>query len=325
VLGGNPGAWTAKEHAFEAEYNNGIEAWVFAFGGDYSCGGTLDPKRLANYDIIIGNTNFPYLENLRSYISEKPQNVKWVSLIEGSMLEYLPPHQVIKDILDGSDLVNVINKHSLDFFKSLTSSRTEYIGIPHPSEAIRKFTTPIEKRRKEIMLCSFPVKRQSDYLAAKGLGVDLLAFEKRISRKLTNLRSQYREYGTFDPEVRMNRAKKYYSGLTIERERPMKEYFEKSGGAMLWMNLDERYTWGRNILDAAALQVPVISTPSTAHTLDLFPELTVPTPFSITEAKELAKRLLEDNDFYKKVSTISLNRLEEFSPSRMKEKLLSCL
>ncbi|HET9137591.1 MAG TPA: hypothetical protein VFO76_13230 [Candidatus Kapabacteria bacterium] len=327
VLGGNPGRWSASERRHEAAVTNGIEAWVFAFDGDYSCGDALSVSEIVNYDIVIGNLNAQYLDNHLTYLRSKPDAVKWVTLVEGNAAEYLKPNPKVKEILDAADLVSVINSISLDLFRSLTKTRVEYIGVPHPSEGIRALATPIEHRREEVFLSSFLSSRQTDYLVAKQLDIPMVGCEPRLSRKLKTLPALWKKYGSFDPEYRIDKVKQYYndSALRVLPEKPFKEYFTYYGASYLWVNLDERYTWGRNILDAAALQVPVISTPSTVHQETLFPELMVSSAFAISEAVEIGKRLLNDMDFYRSVTDISLERLAPFGHSAMKEKLLNYL
>jgi hypothetical protein len=327
VLGGNPGKWSARERLHEAEVTNGIEAWVFAFNGDYCCGDLLSVSEIANYDIVIGNLNSAFLDNHLQYLRAKPRPVKWVALIEGSATDYLAPNPKIKEILDAADLVSVINSLSVDLFRSLTSTRVEYIGVPHPSEGIRALATPIEQRRKEAFLATFLSSRQTDYLAAKELNIPIVGCEPRLSRKLKTLPTLWKKYGSFDPEYRMEKVRQYYNdpSLTVLPEKPFEEYFKYYGGSYLWINLDERYTWGRNILDAAALQIPVISTASTVHESALFPELQVSSPFAISEAVAIGKRLLSDAEFYRSVTDIPIELLAPFSPSSMKEKLLNCL
>lgn len=327
MLGGNPGKWSAQERLHEAGVTNGIEAWVFAFNGDYCCGDSLNISELANYDIIIGNLNKQFLGHQLHYLQAKPATTKWVALIEGSATDYLAANPEIKEILDHADLVNVINNLSLDFFRALTNTRVEYIGVPHPSEQIRKLATPIQKRRREAFLATFLSSRQTDYLVASALDIPIVGCEPRLSRKWRTLPTLWKRYRSFDPQYRINKIKKYYrdTKLTILPEKPFEEYFKYYGASYLWINVDERYTWGRNVLDAAALQIPIISTQSTVHQATVFPELMISSPFAISEAVTLGKRLLQDEEFYRSVCDVPLEVLAPFSPQAMKEKLLSCL
>ncbi len=327
VLGGNPGRWKAVEHRQQGKLINGVEAWVFAFDGEYCCNGLFQPSDFANYDIIIGNLNASFLAHQRKCLESKPDSVQWVSLVEGSATDYLRPDTIVRDILNMADLVNVINRLSLDFFRALTTTRVEYIGIPHPSEQIRAVATPMEKRRREAFLAAVLSSRQTEMLVAKQLDIPIVGSEPRLSRRLKTLPTMLKRYRTLDPYYRINKVKNYYAEekLTVLREKPFELYFGYYGGSYMWINMDERYTWGRNVLDAAALQVPIISTVSTGHQSELFPELMVQHPFAIAEAISLGKRLIEDQEFYRSVSQVPLEKLASFSHSAMAKKLLNKL
>jgi hypothetical protein len=145
LLSSNRGRWSAKGQNHTTE--NGVEAWVYAFEGDYIGYDEVTPKDIQQYDLVIANTNhigINYLPKILSLAEAQPKSVKWVSLIEGSATDYLKPMPFIRRVLDASDFVNVINRHTLSFFQALTSTPCEYIGIPYPIDTIIKLRVPIE-------------------------------------------------------------------------------------------------------------------------------------------------------------------------------------
>jgi len=199
--------------------------------------------------------------------------------------------------------------------------------LPFSAENIRKLSTPIESRRREIYLSPLLLTRWSEIFVARRTGIDYYGLERKLSRQLKTILPNLREHGTINPNYFFDSARDLYSEptLNVVRERNLAEHFRIEGGAMLWLNFDERYTWGRNVLDAAALQVPVISTRSTGHQEDFFPLLLLETPFELEKAFELTMRLINDEEFYREVSTVPLERFSHLHPDVMRQKLIVAL
>ncbi|HEY6171599.1 MAG TPA: hypothetical protein VIX80_04980 [Candidatus Kapabacteria bacterium] len=327
VLGGNKLPWKASDRPHEAATMTGIESWVYAFGGDYLCGMDATPAIVSKYDIVIGNTNLTFIPHLITLAESRGHETKWVSLIEGSGTDYLRPIPGVPKIFDVSDLVISINKYTTDLFRAMTTTRVEYIGIPFPAETIRKLSTPIDKRLKEIYLSPFLLNRWSEVFVARQAKIPYYGIERRLTRKVKTLLPNLKKYRTVDPKYFMDKAKRLYNEpmLSIRRESSLEEHFRNEGSAMLWLNFDERYTWGRNVLDAAALGIPIISTRSTGHQEDFFPLLLLETPFELEKALALTLRLTNDQEFYREVSTIPLERFAHLRPEYMSAKLLDVL
>lgn len=326
LLGGNRGRWSAKDRLGEASTMNGIEAWIYAFGGDYAEGPAAKKEDLAGYDIIIANTNNP-IDHLIQLAESRPANTKWVTLIEGDALDYLKPQPYVRELMDSSDLIGCINKYSESFFKRFTSTPASYIGIPYPAEGIRALSTPVARRRKEIFLAPMMLSRWTEYICAKDLGVTLYGYERRLTRQKRTILKTLRKYRTIDPWYFHKKARILYREpeFTIFRDETLPQFFKRNGGAYLWLNLDQRYTWGRYVLDAAALQVPIISTRSTGHAEDFFPDTMVENEFEIEKARALILRLLRDDDFYRSVATIPLEKFDHLRPEVKKKELLNAL
>lgn len=327
VLGGNRLPWKASDRPHEAATMTGVESWVFAFGGDYLCGMDATSSIISKYDVVIGNTNVTFIPHLVTLAESRRQETKWVSLIEGSGTEYIKPLHGVPKIFDVSDLVVSINKYTTDLFRAMTKSRVEYIGIPFPAESIRKLSTPFDKRRREIYLSPFLLSRWSEVFVARQTNIPYYGIERRLTRKINTLLPNVKKYGTINPKYFMDKAKKLYNEptLPIHRESSLEEHFRNEGSALLWLNFDERYTWGRNVLDAAALQIPIISTRSTGHQEDFFPQLLLETPFELEKAFALTMRLINDEEFYREVSTIPLKHFAHLSSESMRTRLLEIL
>lgn len=301
IAKGEDTSLTPSEWQSRKDYWTGIGTFAIAFGGDVRQTLTTSAEDLAEYDLIIGNLDRDCIDKLLQLQENRPVHTKWVSLIERCATDYLPSDERVKRLLDNSDLVNVINKRTVGYFRALTTARCEYIGIPFPAESIRsKFKTITREFR--IMLPPYVdpprTTMNASYLAAKGFPL----------------------YGA-NPDCYTYNDPLYY---TFGYKNPI-EYLHFVGESFAFMNLDHRYTWGRSVLECAVLGVPCIATESTGHAEDFFPLLTVKDEFSTEQARKLLLKLVNDADFYKEVSEPSLDLMQEYTHERIAQKIVDCI
>lgn len=332
VISGIRERWKASERHNDAATMNGVEAWVYAMNGDYIGENTITEKDITRYDIVICNTNEVYtprrVEKLLRLCESRPSHTQWVTLIEGSASDYLIPSQKVRNLLQSSSLINCINRHSVPLFRALSSTPTEYIGIPYPLDEIVRYRVPIEQRIKKVLCCGLLLKRWNDYYAAKSTGLAYYGYERGFSRKLRYMVKNWQTHrAVFNNKKAFQTIDAIYQDpqLEIRKLSSLHDYFSHNAYAWLWINLDDRYTWGRYVLDAAALGIPIISTPSTGHAPELFPLTMVDTPFSLDKATELAKTLVNDREFYQTVADYPLAKMDYLRPENMKNTLLSYL
>jgi hypothetical protein len=327
VLGGDTKKWTAKSRPIDQTFLTGIETWVYAFDGVYQPILQTMPRDLKNYDLIICNSNLGKELARSIYLAEnRPEKLTWVTLIEGSASDYLTPNLAILKLFANSDLVNCININSVSFFRNLTKTKVEYIGMPYPVDLISKLRIPYEKRKKEIFVCPLALTRINDVLAAKGIGLPYVTYEQEISRKPKNL-LQHIENRSIHKKYLLQKAKEYHSdeSMSVRELLPISEFFRMNNSSYIWLNLDPRYTWGRFVLDAAVLQIPIITTKATGHASLLFPATCLEDEFQIDKAIELGKQLVNDFDFYKQVAKYPEDKLECYKSEQMVKKLLGAL
>lgn len=289
------------------DYWTGIGTFAIAFQGEVMRTENVTPEIINGYDLIIANLDRAHIEKLRVLQDGRNANVKWMSLIERCATDYLPANPVLKELLDGSDLINVINKYTVDFFRALTSARCEYIGIPYPGEAIRaRFCIPIEKRTKDyIMLPPYVdppgITHNASYLAAKGANGGMRMFgAQRESFNYGD--SNYLNFPYMEPIP----------------------YLAFEANAFAFVNLDHRYTQGRNVLDCAALGVPCIATRSTGHAEDFFPDLMVKDEFSINHARS-ELHFLKDSEYYAQTAMATMEPFAQYTHEFIKERILTYL
>ena len=327
LLHWNRGRWRAKERPRQALTENACETWVFAFDGDFLNTSIAKPSDLTGYDIIIANSDPIHLKQLCALSASRPAGTKWVTLLEGDALDYIKPRPDIRELLDSSDLVNCINKYSTTYFKKFTSAPVEFIGFPYPAESIRALSTPVDKRRREIFLAPMLLSRWLEYFCVKDLGIPFFGYEKRLSRKLRTIFQTLTKYRTIDPKYFHGKVHSLYrdTSLMIRGEKPLEDFFKEASAASMWLALDQRYTWGRYVLDAAALQIPIITTRSTGQAEHFFPQTMLENEFEIDKARELILRLFQDKDFYEVVANIPLEKFDHLRPEVKKKELLEAL
>jgi hypothetical protein len=293
---------------------NCTDGWIYALRGEHRGRWAPTPQELEQYDLVIGNLDRRMIPLFAEIIHKRPTHVKWVSHIEGCATDYLSPSPALLHVLDSSDLVLNINRATTGYIRSLSTTRTEWIGVPLPYEQIAEYATPPDLRRDEVLICPRNDSNPS-IMAANALGLPIVMYLNSVSRKLRNvpLFLKHRYYGK-------DLLQKVWGNQPSPVPRiargqcdliPM---WQRAGACRLWINLDPRYTWGRWVLDAATLGVPIIATESTCHAQVLFPETTVKTAFAVEEAIEIGKRLLADRDWAKSVCDYAAAGLSEYSP-----------
>jgi hypothetical protein len=341
VLSNLKGRWSAAHQPGEVRATmNGVESWVYAFNGDYCGYKEATTAEIANYDIVIANSNLSFLPDFIRLAESRPQHTHWVMLIEGDASDYIALHPTIQRAFAVSDVVNCINRFTVPLLRELVRlsgacTKVEYIGIPYPIEGVRQFATLSENRfttvRKSVLLCSPLLSRSNDYAVARMFQqahseITYYGFEKRISRKWVNWREFWRER-SLDPTIRLKRTAQFYNDphLVIRPFDNLHTFFARTADTFLWLNLDPRFTWGRYVLDAAALGIPIITTASTGHGELLFPDTTLQHEYDLDGAVLIAERLLTDALFYQHITEYAFEALQAYSASALTARLCAFL
>ncbi|MBS1902361.1 MAG: hypothetical protein JSS75_01495 [Bacteroidetes bacterium] len=327
LLHWNRGRWSASERREQAATENSCESWVFALDGDFLNTDLATATAIEGYDIVIANADYIHLEKLRSLAESRPSTCKWVTLIEGDAHDFARPRPHVRELFDASDLINCINRYTVDFLQSMTKTPVRFIGFPYPAEEMRKRSVPFEQRRREIFLAPMLLGRWSEFHAARSLGYPMFGYERKISRTWRNLAKNVRTHRSLDRDLYTKRAGSLYNdpNLTVRREVPLSDFFEQTAGSYVWLNLDPRYTWGRYILDAAALRIPIVTTRSTGQAEEFFPALTVEHEFATEHAQSLIRRLFDDDAFYRECADVPLEAFEHLRPEVKARQMIDAL
>ena len=324
VCANNSGSWRWVDRAKEENTMNGIESWVYALRGRYKHASMLQAKDVQENDLVILNLDYPLLTHYHSVLSQDSvRRAKVIGLYEGSLDRVNPYRMVWSQVADSCDLVVAINGYGLDYLRSLTSTRVELIGLPYPVDGMRELAVPLEQRKQSLLLCGWLLERSTDYVAVKDIGLPMVGYERAFKRTLRRA-IQHR---TTDRKRWVLRAEEVYGddNLSIYMQTGLKEYFMLARSLLLWVNLDSRYTWARYVIDAAALGIPIITTENTWQGPRLFPDLVVESPYDVKGAEVLARRLIEDSEFYQAVVEQASQKLDWYRPEATVERLYKAL
>ena len=327
VLGGDPGQldYSAPNAAFRLTTT--VDAWAIALNANWLGSDAPMPSRaeLANYDLVIADLIPHMLPHYVRLLADRPASLRWVTLIEGSGEDYLDLLPNVQAILDASDLIATINRRTTGYFQALTKAPVAWIGIPFPRAEVAAFHTAPEARRGEILVCPRRY-RQPSFVVAEALGLPVRAYFPKVSRTLSNLPTFWKSrYFSRDLHPHFWQQAEGKTPRIACLERSTADFYREAGGCRLWVNLDPRTTWARYVLDAAALQIPIISTETTDHAPVLFPETTVRDAYCIEEAIAIGERLLAEPDFAARVAREAYDRLEPYSPHACVRRLSAAL
>ncbi len=319
-----PGRWNHASPPPAFKHSSGADAWIVALQGDYWGGRPPVPADLREYDLVVANLFPTFIEAYAELAEHRPPHIKWASLIEGPGEWYLDELPGLRRALDASDLVMTINRNTTDFFRSVTRARVENVGIPYPVDFMRSLRTPVEERRKEVLVCPRS-NRVASIEAARRTGLTIRAHAPKVSRTPKNL-PRFLKAGEISRGLDLRRvAAQLPEGSIVNFNTPGEPYFREVGGCYLWMNLDPRYTWARFVLDAAALGVPIISTSNTGHACDLFPNATVRDAFQVSDAVSIARTLIENSSLYQDVVGHADRHLDAYGYEPRARELLKLL
>lgn len=324
LLGAHLGRHIAGSDAVDPTAT-GIEAWAYAFGGDI-CGNRIPSLQEINrYDLVIANLNSNLLTGYAHLAESREKHVKWVSLVEGAGEDYFHAIPGLDAVLNVSDLVGTINPLTEPLFRARTQTPVATIGIPYPAEAVRACAEGNLPKIEEALICP-RVDRLPSLLAARSAGVKARLYVPKTSRKVANLR-KFKAAGGIrsDAEAAILKSKLKGFDVTVHLEKRPREFWREASRCRVWVNLDPRTTWARFVLDAAALGVPIVTTSNTTHGPNLFPDLTVESVLSVSEASEKVRWIWMDESERKRTAEFAWNALQPYTPEPTVARLVALL
>ncbi len=268
-------------------------------------------NELGSYRYVIANSSSWLVPSLTMLAAHRQPHQTWITLIEGAAEDYFEQIAPIQNLLNASNLVISINRHTLPFWRSITSTRVENIGIPYPLDYVSAFQTPFDSRNDEVLVAPRAGAGPSA-IVAQSVGGGVVYAERMARTPKSVLKTKKTGVRLRRHNMDIRREALGENGLEYRFELPLTEFYTQAGKMSFWVNLDPRHTWARFVLDGAALGMPQIATASTDHAQHLYPDTTVDTPLDLERACALAARLKTDSQFRRHVSETAARQIRNY-------------
>lgn len=319
-------SWSASDANPPHLNSTSVEQWVHCLNGVHIGGDTTPSFDPAQFDLIIANLNKQHWPAFARLLKQRKGTTKWLALIEWDISMYAEPNEDLFTILRNCDLVGTINRHTTDYFDWLSGGKARWVGVPYPVNRIAQFRKPFESRTKKI-LCTMRDPQGYSIAAISRAGQSAVVPIPSVGRSLSNWK-EFAAAGRVAKDIRVQQAAKTYDGNQAEFVvAPNDEaWYEFASQFGTWVNLDPRFTWARSVLDAAALEIPIVSTSSTDHASELFPALAVTHACQTGEAAFLIRKAIENPEWAHQQAVVARKKLEsEYSPVAAMDRLIGAL
>lgn len=317
-------SWSASDANPPHLNSTSVEQWVHLLNGSHIGGDTTPSFNPAQFDLVIANLNKQHWPTFARMIKNRTGQTKWLALVEWDISMYGEPTSDLLTILRGCDVVGTINRHTTDYFNWLSEGRAHWVGVPYPVERIGKYRVPLSARNGKV-LCTMRDPQGYSLAAICSSGSQGVVPVPAVGRSLSNWR-EFAAAGQVRKDVRVAKAQSIYdeSGLDFVLAKNDEAWYEFAAQFSAWVNLDPRFTWARSVLDAAALEIPIISTSTTDHASELFPALTVTHACQVGEAAQLLRKVMENPEWAHQQAVVAGKKLaENYSAASALERLAS--
>lgn len=319
-------SWSASDPNPPHLNSTSVEQWVHCFNGVHIGGATTPSFDPTQFDLVIANLNKQHWPSFARQLKQRKGTTKWIALVEWDVSMYADPTEELLTILRNCDLVATINRHTTDYFDWLSGGKARWVGVPYPVDRIARFRSAFDERSKKA-LCTMRSPQGYSVAAISAAGCSAVVPIPAVGRSLSNWR-EFAAAGRIAKDIRIDEASNVYDGVDAEfLIAPNDEaWYEFAARFSLWVNLDPRFTWARSVLDAAALEVPIVSTSSTDHASELFPALTVTHACQTGEAAALIRKAMENPEWAHQQAVVARKKLEsEYSKVAAMDRLIGAL
>ncbi len=314
-------------------------------------------KDISKYDFIILTMDISYLEEMIKIIKARP---KFIFGYSDNCLDtyqlYNPSQQALFFKVLGSVNAHLVYwENGIDFFSSLSKKPVYYLPFPYSKE----YTKEIKQGEKEnsiVISDGFSSQTRNGitglivarqliedeiydkaivYIHRNDWFVNINLMEYWFNNKLNSL-----SFNELAKTNRLMKKDKFYKifkmhmkskvhvisdKLTLYIRGNYNKYLKTLAKSSLLIELNNRYSIGRNAWDCALLKIPYISTACTDMSGKFYPYTCVKTPWDIKTAYNLGKKLKRDKKFHTKVTDYALKNLEIFLPDSFQKKFESIL
>lgn len=313
VSGSTSETQQANDISGDGRIKTGLFNWQRLFRGFAAQSHVLENPQ--DYDVIhiqVSGTNFDAPRQIRKKLGYNSDTKLVVNLDYAPEFWYMyPPYpDLLLDQLNHADYVMSVEPHAAQLLAELLG-RPVYT-IPHPAEidSIMAQAKPIHERSEALVMLH---RDMQDYLPYWMLKESFL---------------RTRVIGRLSPVANA-------TGSAIDYPAMMYDYIHEGylGGeqaievmsrVLLAVDCYTHHVCGRSQIEMAALGVPCIGYANVWAQRECFPALTIE-PGDVLAARALVRRLLEDQEFYQKVSREAQEKARMFDYDHARERYLTML
>lgn len=303
--------WTSKADC--------IEAWSLVLDADHLSGISGNQQTwdsLNGYDVILVNQNTSMYE-LTWKIKEHCPSPFLIAIANGCARDMAKFNSqalyAMVQAAQACDMYGTLIDWTIPNYELITTTPVRWIGLPFYPEFFEPHK--IEPSKKD---SSQPIIGLQNSLCNMRNGLISLLIAGSI--KPAKILLPYLEAGWEDVGNRLR-----IDNIDLSPASDWPEFLHRYRQAYFCVHLDTLYTFGRFPLDMAALGIPVIGSNRNQTNKVLWPQLTIDPVKDIAHAKELARRLIDDKDFYTQQILSGTAGLAQFSPAITKERLLALI
>jgi hypothetical protein len=302
----------------------GLFSWVTAFeqfGREAIMSANIKKESLENYDIIHVNytpTNETYITALRNELGNSDTKIVANVDFGKAMWNTIDP-LIMKDQLNRADMVFHVESNGAKSLERLLGRKV--YTIPHPTnvEGIKKWTQMQEdlnkRERHNMITCQY--HRYADTWTDYYMGLEQIRKENDVEIVLMNYEAPSGMEGPKVPIICM------FSRLY--QRMPYKVYMENYlQRALINVDVTYDYTFGRGVVDAAALKIPTVGSSTIEAARKFWPELLVTTGKE-WEIEEKVNKLLGNNDLWCDMADQGFERCDEYGLEASYNKMVAAL
>lgn len=309
-------------HPNEAEpsmFPPGLFSWVTAFE-KYGKHGTMDAniskEHLEESDIIHVNvtpTNISYLSAIREALGDDSPT-KIVANVDFGILMWnqIDPF-ILRDQLRKADTIFHVESIGAKRLERLIGRKVHVLPHPVNVEEIKMGAkTGEDRERSPVIACQY--HRYGDTWCEYFYGLQRIREEYDINIVLMNYTAP--RQGPKVPCICM------FTELLQQMVYP--DYIEMLSRVLINVDMTYDYTYGRGVVDAAALKVPTIGSKTIEAQRILWPELAV-TPGNDEELEKTVREILDNESFREEMAQLGYEKCEMYSLKNSYEKMVNII
>ncbi|RKX65200.1 MAG: hypothetical protein DRP42_05130 [Tenericutes bacterium] len=288
----------------------GLYSWIPVFDGDIKNWRDVEPEELKKYDIIqvnLSGQDLHLLGEVREVLGKDSKtklvaNNDYTLELWSNSVDYF---QTFKREIDHADIIFGTEPHQVGALETLLGRKVHLIVHPCFVKRLKSLSHPRQKDAISVVSHRYDQYNRQPSLAVKGLGprTRLIGYDENSD------------------------SKKYLTSTCYNEIHAGTNYMDFCTQLMESKVVVDPFTFtsqSRTGWDCAALGVPMVGSDRNYSANVCFPYTTC-SPYDIKEIRRLTKKLLEDEEFRKKVIDYAKEKVEYVSYESSKKKYLAAL